>query len=340
MFDNLKGNLSRLGSRTKFVVQKHSPEICLVGGVITFGLTIYAACKATMKAEEVLDKYQEAKDKIANSKMAAEDPEIPEEEKEKRGITYTEEDEARDKMIAFRDLAFGMAKKYWPVVLCGALSLGLFFSAYKITSARLTGAIGAYTALDGAFQKYRERVKDEVGEEREREIRTGVVKKTGYVKEVNDVGENVVTEKEVDQIDNDWIDQGPTVVLFSEDTSTEFKKGSPIYNEAFLKGKENEFNFLLTHRGYLFESEVRRALGLKVTDESNLRGWILDPANMPAAATRPIDMHIRQVFRESGDHVLSSGRIVKEVSCRDWTLEFDTQVIWNLVHIWEDRYGV
>lgn len=340
MFGNLKGNLSRLGSRTKFVVQKHSPEICLVGGVITFGLTIYAACKATMKAEEVLDKYQEAKDKIASSKLAAEDPEIPEEEKEKRGITYTEEDEAKDKMIAFRDLVFGMAKKFWPVVLCGALSLGLFFSAYKITSARLTTAIGAYTALDGAFQKYRERVRDEVGEEREREIRTGVVKKTGYVKEVNDVGENVVTEKEVDQIDEEWANQGPTVVLFSKETSTEFKNGSPIYNEAFLKGKENEFNWILNTRGYLFESEVRRGLGLKVTDESSLRGWILDPANLPSAATRPIDFHIRQVFRESGDHVLSSGRIVKEVSCRDWTLEFDTQVIWNLIHIWEDRYGV
>lgn len=329
------GSVGRFAARGKFLLAKHSPELCIVGGVIMFGATVVLACRATMKAEEVLDNYARAKADIEASKAASADPDIPDEVKQERNLYYTEEDAKRDRMVAVKDLCLGMAKKYWPVALCGAISVGLFLTSYKIINGRLVTAISAYTALDEGYKKYRERVVEAVGEEKEREIRTGIKKENGFVKEVTPEGDTVVNEKGVERGLLPPCDT--QCVIFSENTSDAYRRGDPIYNETFLFQQERFFNDLLIARGYIFESEMRRALGLKVTPDSILRGYILDPANLPDESVRPISLNIRRLFRESGDNVLSTGRIVKELSGREWAIDFDDNVIWNLIDLWEDQ---
>ena len=325
--------VKKFGAKAVFCTKKHSPEILLGVGIIGFAGTVVVACKATLKADEVLDKYAENKSKIEEAKAEVASGEV-------EGLVYSEEDAKRDQMIATKDLIFGMAKLYAPAVGLGLLSIGCILTSYKIINGRFVGLMGAYTALDDSFKKYRKRVIDAVGPEKELELRTGVSKKKGYVTEVNDVGEKEVNEKQVDQRDPEVLEDSEVgdFVIFSDLTSTEYQKhGDPLYNESFLRAQEAYWNNVLFARGWVLESEVRRSLGLKQSkdDKSLLRGWILDPADTGSHA--PLSFGIRgPIFRETGDHVLKTGRIVKELSGKEYLLEFNTDgVIWNLVHLWE-----
>lgn len=323
--------VKRFGARAVFSMKKHSPEILLGLGVIGFVGTTVVACRATLKADEVLDTYADAKKRIEEAKAEVESGEV-------EGLTYSDDDMKHDQMIATKNLIFGMAKLYAPAIGLGLVSIGCILTSYKIINGRFVGLMGAYTALDDSFKKYRSRVVDAVGAEKEMELRTGVKKKKGYVTETDDVGEKKVVEKEVDQredgvLDNEYGD----FVVFSEHTSTQYQKHDPIYNESFLRAQEAYWNNVLFSRGYVFEYEVRKSLGVKQSkdDKSVLRGWILDPADTQSHA--PLSFGIRgPIFRETGDHVLKTGRIVKELSGKEYLLEFNTDgVIWNLIHLWE-----
>lgn len=321
--------VKRFGSRAAFSLKKHSPEICLAGGIISGVAATVVACKATLRADAILDAYAETKEKIEEAKREVESGEV-------EGLEYTEKDVKRDQMIAMRDMIFGFGKLYAPAIGLGALSIGLILTSYKIINGRFVGLMSAYTTLDEGFKKYRSRVVDAVGAEKEAEIRTGVKNKKGFVKETTDTGEEKVVEKNVDQRDP-VLDDGEFAgsLIFSEFTSTAFQKHDPIYNESFLKAQEAYFNNVLQAKGYVIEADVRKALGLKITPESLIRGWILDPAVPNEHA--PLSFGIRgPIFRETGDHVMKTGRIVKELSGREWLLEFNTDgVIWNLVNLWE-----
>lgn len=323
--------VKRFGSRALFTMKKKSPEICLVLGLGTGAAAVVMGCRATLKADTVLDQYSETKEKIEEAKRVAESGEV-------EGIVYSETDYKRDKAIAFRDLIFGMGKLYWPTILLEATSIALILTSYKIINGRFVGLMGAYTALDDGFKKYRARVAEAVGPEKEMEIRTGVAPKKGYVKEKNDVGEDKVVEKTVDQrdgtLDTDGLDYGGCFI-FSEHTSKEYQRHDPVYNESFLKAQETYFKNVLASRGYVFMSEVKRALGMKILDNDFISGWILDPA---CPHEHPeLSFGIRgPIFRETGDHVMKTGRIVKELSGKEYLLDFNCDgVIWNLVHLWE-----
>ena len=51
------------------------------------------------------------------------------------------------------------------------------------------------------------------------------------------------------------------------------------YNLIFLKRQESFFNELLRKRGYLFLRDVYEGLGIPITKESCLIGWIYDEKN-------------------------------------------------------------
>lgn len=321
--------VKHFSSRALFKVKQKSPEICLVLGIGTGIATVVVACKATLKADEILDHHADAKKRIEDAKAAVAEGLV-------EGETYTEEDIHRDELVIKKDLVLGMAKLYAPAIGLGVLSIGLILTSYRIINGRYVGMLGAYTALDDQFKKYKQRVINAVGEEKEREIRTGVVKKKGYVEEVDHLGKKKVVEKELDQHipemeDGDY----GNMVIFSELTSNQFQKSDPFYNEAFLRAQETYFNNLLTARGYVFESEVRHALGLKLTKESVIKGWILDPANRGGHAPLSFGI-IGPIFKETGEHMMKNGKLVKSLSGKEYLLEFNTDgVIWNLVELWE-----
>lgn len=316
--------VTNLAGKAAFKVRKYSPEILLVAGIGTGVIAAVDACKATLKAGDILDKYEEDKKKIEEAKEIA--------VKEDKPDLYTEKDEKRDKAIAMRDMGFGMVKLYGRSVALGALSVAFIFTSYGIMKNRNTALIAAYTALEGHFRALNERIADRFGEDVRKELNTGITAKKGFVAEVDEEGNKVVEEKEVpismdDAMMEDVSNYGR---LFSKLTSSVYQDGDPIYNQAFLKAQEAYFNDLLQARGYVFLSEVYKALGFELTPGSVIAGWIKNSAigdnyisfGLPAA----------EVYRETGEHVLKSGRIVKTLSGKDYYLDFNVDgVIWNLI---------
>lgn len=329
---SFKGSFSQFGAKAKFGLKKHSPELCLIGGIIGFGVTIVLACKATTRVEEVLDQYEEAKAKIEKAKAAAVDPELPEEERP----VFTEEDEKKAKFDATKTMWLGMAKKYAPVALSAAISVGLFLTSYKIINGRLVGLMGAYTALDNGFKKYRKNVVDAVGEEKEREIRTGVKKQMGFVKEKDETGKDVVTEKSVYTKEEKDAMLNWNSVLFSRETSTEYVKGDQTYNRHKIHMAEKTLNEDLFRNGFIFEKDLLERLGLPVTNESCIRGWIIDPAN-PPEDSYPIRLTVHEIFNETGDIMLHNGSEVKAMTGVAYLIEYESHIIWNLVELCSRR---
>ena len=301
-------------ARGKFKVKKYSPEICLGLGLVAGVATVVTACKATLKADDILDKHAEAKAKIKEAEELA--------SVENAEVTYTEADKRRDTAIAYRDAAFGFIKLYGPSVALGAVSVGLILCSYGIMKKRNLALISAYTALDEGFKKYRKRVIEKYGEEAERELRgfkkvKGVITETdenGNEKEVETIGE-MVDEAVMEDVSN--YDR-----IFSEFTSPHlYQKGDQTYNRTFLTQLENSFNDQLVVKGYVFLSDVYKALGFPETRESRMVGWIKDPAGTWGDGY--ISFGIRDIFRETGERVKKTGKIVKTLSGPEYYLTFN-----------------
>ena len=60
MFDKL----TRCFGKVKYKAIQNSPELYLVAGTVLLGVGIVTACRATLKADEVLDDLKQELDKI------------------------------------------------------------------------------------------------------------------------------------------------------------------------------------------------------------------------------------------------------------------------------------
>lgn len=300
-------------AKAKFKVAKCSPEICLAFGLVAGVAACVTACKATLKAEDILDKQAEAKAKIKEAEELA--------SVENAEVIYTEADKRRDIAICYRDTAIGFIKLYGPSVALGAVSVAFILSSYGILKKRNTALISAYTALDDAFRKYRKRVVDKYGEDAEREIR-GFRKVKGVVTETDENGNEKEVEKAGELIDQATMEDVTNYDrIFSEFTSDSYQRGDQSYNRAFLSQLERGFNDQLSTKGYVFLSEVYKALGFPETAESRLVGWVKDSQNPWSDGF--ISFGIRDIFRETGEHVKKSGRIVKTLSGTEYYLTFN-----------------
>lgn len=247
--------LTRKVGRQALVAKKHSPKVMFALGVVGVGATVVLACKATLKAEEVLDEIQSDLDRIETAKAAN----IP---------SYTEREYKKDLVTAYTKGVLKFGKLYGPSLLVGIASIAALTGSHVVLNNRLTGVTAAYAALDKGFRAYRERVVNEFGEEKDREFRHGAVER------------EIVVETE----------QGPEVTKIKEAGSTPgysiyakvFDKNSrnwdqrPEYNLIFLRAQQNYANDQLKANGHLLLNDVYESLGMPRTKEGCVVGWVLD----------------------------------------------------------------
>ena len=98
IMNKVSGTFGKIG----FKLQKHSPEIFMVVGIIGATATTVVACKATLKAKTVLDETKEKMDGIHESKdkgcTAA-------------GMDYTEENAKKDTTLVYAMRFVGPVRK-------------------------------------------------------------------------------------------------------------------------------------------------------------------------------------------------------------------------------------
>lgn len=257
--NEFKNTLSRMAGRQGLLLKKYSPEILMVAGVTGIVTSTVLACRATLKAEEVIDDAKEKLDKIREAKET-----IDEE-------TYTEQDHKKDLAIVYTQTGVNFVRLYGPALTLGALSIGCILSSHGIMRKRNLAVAAAYKAVEQSFADYRKRVVEEFGEEKDRLLKNGIKKEITVVEETDEKGKKKTKTVETEYADPNGISQ---YARFFDEASPQWTK-TPEYNLTFLKCQQNYANDLLRSRGHIFLNEVYDMLGIPRSQAGAVVGWVL-----------------------------------------------------------------
>lgn len=149
-----------LPAKAKFAIVKNAPVLCLGAGLATIGVGVVLACKATRKADSVINETSEfienAKTKIG---LCCSD-----------GSEYTEEDYELDVKNEKIKRNVRVVKTYILSVCVIAAGMGLVCFGHGILANRYANAVTAFNGLMLAHNNYRARVAERLGEEAEAEL--------------------------------------------------------------------------------------------------------------------------------------------------------------------------
>lgn len=257
--------ISRSAHRMAFKLQKHSPEILVVAGVIGAVASAVMACKATTKLSDILD---DSRDRIDSIHDVIENPDKVNEE-------YTQDDGNKDLAIVYTQTALKVAKVYAPAVILGGLSITAILTSNNILRKRNIALAAAYTAVDKSFKEYRGRVVERFGKELDKELRYNI--KAKEVEEIvtDEKGNEKTVKKTVDVVDPNAISE---FAKFFDDGCIGWTK-DPELNMIFLRQQEAAATKRLEDRGHLFLNEVYDMLGIPHTRAGQIVGWIYDKKN-------------------------------------------------------------
>ena len=256
---SLTTTISNATGRAGLQVKKHSPEILMGVGVVSFIGTIILACKATTRAEEVLDRHAREMDEAREAAEIA-----------------TEEDNydlKKETLVVYSHTAVDMAKLYGPAVAMGTMSMACFLKAYSIVNTRYLGAVAAYNAVSGVLDMYRARVKEELGEQMDRHFRYGT--EVSEIETTIDNGDGKKPKTVKETVENtDRANIGPSEYAKFFDRSCPEWDENPQYGLKWLRANETAANDILNTRGHIFLNEVYDMIGLPHTTAGAVVGWV------------------------------------------------------------------
>lgn len=257
------GNLSLefIVGRAGLLIKRYAPEILLTLGGLGFVGTVVAASKATLKLEPIID---EAKDDISALKELKVDEEIDEPEYKK---------ELRD---AYIKTALKVGRTYIPTITLGAATISCILGSHGILSNRNAVALAAYTSVSKSYDKYRQKVREEYGEDKDAEYRYGLHKEKVEVEYVDEKTGKTKTKKEdILVVDRNTIREMSQFTRLFDETNPNYER-SPEYNLLFLRNAQNFANQKLRAVGHLLVNDIYDMLGYERTSEGGINGWVFD----------------------------------------------------------------
>ena len=254
----------------KQTIVKHSPEILMAVGGVTFVATVVVACKETVKETDILEEHDFV---MADLESDHEDNQLLDDKAYKKS-----------KINAYKHITIQTVKNYTPAVILGGTSLACFFGAFGIMRKRYATLVMAYTALEESFRKYRERVIADKGIDADIYYLTGSKPKEITVKDKN--GEK---KKVKSLLLPDGTVASPYAFKFgkyNEDGSRNNQWSSEQQtNLSYILGQQDWLNnqlymrnvFDSNHRvkirGSVMLNEVRDLLGEVSTPTGSVVGW-------------------------------------------------------------------
>ena len=251
-FSAIKDVVTSKVGRQLLQVQKHSPVLMLGAGIVGVGATVVLASRATLKVQEVLEEHQTYLEKINGMEHPS----------------YSDDDRTKDRFVLYLHTTSKILKLYSPAVIAGLASVSFLVGGHQIQARRNSALMAAYSGLEKAFDKYRKRVVDDMGADKDREYRYGKVD-GHYVETDEKTGEEIRTP--VTRVSSET----PSgYAKFFDENSTSWNDGDPMYNLMFLKCQQNYVNDRLKAKGHVFLNEVYDALGLERSSAGAVVGWV------------------------------------------------------------------
>lgn len=255
---------AKFAGKAEFTIKKNSPEILLGAGIVGFVGTVVLACRATCRADEVLEFHRRKIKDINDAKEIADaDPEGE--------MSYDVEIYRQDKAIRYLKTTGSLAKLYAPTVAVGTLSLACILTSRNIMQKRYLGVVAAYNGVSAAFEEYRKRVRDEYGEGLDKHFRYGTTYDELPVYDEN--GKKTKEKEPVEKTDTEMVMPTDDSCRFFDSSNPNWDK-NPTFSMMWLRGQQNILNDILHTRGHVFLNEVYDALGFPHTPQGAVLGWI------------------------------------------------------------------
>lgn len=255
---------AKFAGKAEFAIKKNSPEILLGAGIVGFVGTIVLACKATCRADEVLEFHRRKIKDINDAKEIADaDPEGE--------MSYDIELYRQDKAVRYLKTTGSLAKLYAPTIAVGTLSLACILTSRNIMQKRYLGVVAAYNGLSAAFEEYRKRVRDEYGDGLDKHFRYGTTYDELPVYDEN--GKKTKEKEQVEKTETGMVMQTDDSCRFFDSSNPNWDK-NPTFSMMWLRGQQNILNDILHTRGHVFLNEVYDALGFPHTPQGAVLGWI------------------------------------------------------------------
>ena len=199
-------------------------------GVIAGLAGTVLACRATLK---IANKAEEHKKLIDDTKANCAE------------LALDEKTTHKEVMKAYRHITVDYVRKFWPAVGLLTVGYGLIIRAHCIEVAKNEALMTAYIGLEQFLNKYRARVAEQVGEEREAQI---------------------FKQAKIDQAEENKIGQycgefrNGSYLLFNESCS-DYQEGCPQANDFVITTIEQELNMKFNTFTPVYLNDVMRACG-------------------------------------------------------------------------------
>lgn len=241
-------SLTQFVGRQTLTLQKNSPGILFAGGLAGVLAGTVLACRSTLKVEAKLDDLKKDVDKVKSG--VDNDP---------KSRPYSREEDGKELVKVYATHGFRIFKLYAPGLACTVIGVGFLTKSHNTLQQRNAALAAAYGVVSEAFEAYRVRVRQEVGEEKEAELYRGL------------------RLEPTDPTDSNspacMVDTGLSMYArwFDQQSSSYHPNGT--LNLMFVGGVERYLNDRLTAKGYVFLNEAYRELGLPECSYGQIVGW-------------------------------------------------------------------
>lgn len=241
----IPNSASQTVGRQMLKLQKNSPHLLFAAGVVGIVGTVVMASKATLKLNDVLD---DAEAEIADVKS---------------DLKHRKGQYQKDLAYVYTKNTMEIVRLYAPAVALGTVSIAALTGSHIQLTRRNTAVTAAYAAVSTAYDNYRAKVREELGDEKESTLYHGV-----------NVQKVMIDNKSEEIVMVDPNSRSPYARIFDE-YSIQYTKNAEI-NKLFVLAQQNYLNDLLHARGHVFLNEAYDCLGLERSSAGAVVGWVLD----------------------------------------------------------------
>lgn len=236
----------------KLALKAKAPTLMIVGGVTSMGVGTVLACRQTLKIEEIMEPHAVALERIQEGSTLSLQ-------------SYPSSAAQSDRYKVYGRVALDGSKLY---AIPGAFFLGgaaLVFGGHRIMIQRNATLAIAFSALKSLFDDYRARVVDLKGHEYDQYFMHG--------------GESLISGSDESglkkgKMARDWDESqnDPYNRVFDQYSSKAWQPDLGV-NKMFIHNQQRFAQQLLGQQGYLYLSDVYKALGFEETGLSRNVGW-------------------------------------------------------------------
>ena len=253
--------------KAKYQCRKHSPEILIGTGIVTFVGTVVAACIATKKVKLIVEDHNER-------------------------LSDVEEGDGKAKVAVYVQTGCEFAKIYAPAAVLGVASVSCFLGSHHIMSERNAALTTAYAALNTAYSQYRARVVEKYGEDVDFELATGSTKEKIEVTETDENGKEKKSKKSVDVVNPNNLP--PYTWIFKE--GNPYWQGNDEYHTLIINGVEKVANAKLVANRFVPINDILPQLGFEKRKDLMDIGW-----NYRGDGDGYIEIKRRKIFLKNVD---------------------------------------